>query len=122
MEKKNPIDELAEMVRERWNGSMEDEEVLYEQLTAFVKDRQSICDQEEAKDPERRMIERAAFSVLRVAIEERSTAVNMRREPQDYMKPAGGYASKEAVLIASNSIMSHVESCLDVADALLMEM
>ena len=68
------------------------------------------------------MIERAAFSVLRMAIEERSTAVNMRREPQDYMEPAGGYTSKEAVLNASDSIMAHVESCLDVADAMLMEM
>ena len=102
MEEKNYIDELAELVRKRWEGKLEDEEAMYMKLAAFAADRQDICGREETRDPDKRKIERAAFSVLRMAITERSTAVNMRREPGDYVDPAGHYPDKATVLQASD--------------------
>ena len=88
--KSNVIDELAEMARDRWNGTKEEkeekEQILSDLLSDFSSDRQPICDREEAlsKTEEQKAAQRAAFSLFRMAAEERMQAKAMLEAPEDH--------------------------------------
>ena len=127
MEKTNIIDELAEMARDRWDGTREEVEekrrILYDVLSNFSTDRQPICDREEAsaRTDAQKVVLRTAHSLLRMAVEERMLAKSMQEAPEDHVNE-DEYEDEEQVFCAAESIMTHVENCWDVAEVLLMEM
>ena len=125
--KRNIIDELAGMARDRWNGTREEqdekEQILLDRLKAFSSERQPICDREEsvAKTEDQKAAQRTAYSLLRMAVEERMLAKAMLEAPEDHVNE-DEYDDESQVVDAAESIMEHVESCMDVAQVLLMDL
>lgn len=123
----NRIDALARLVRDRWSKSdANDDAALKEELRKFAKTQPGhhLGGDDEPGLPELLRVpddfKRAAFSVLCVAVEERLLAKCMIAAPEDHIDDVG-YASVDEVKAAAEDLLSHVESCLDVAEALLTE-
>ena len=122
--KENRIDALARLVRDRWSKSdANDDAALKEELRKFAKTQPDhhLGDDEPGLPELLRVpddFKRAAFSVLCVAVEERLLAKCMIAAPEDHIDDVG-YASVDEVKAAAEDLLSHVESCLDVAEALL---
>ena len=122
--KVNRIDALARLVRDRWSKSdANDDAALKEELRKFAKTQPDhhLGDDEPGLPELLRVpddFKRAAFSVLCVAVEERLLAKCMIAAPEDHIDDVG-YASVDEVKAAAEDLLSHVESCLDVAEALL---
>lgn len=91
-----------------------DEIVGKEQLDSLVEEMQPFF---KLDHPEK---QRAAFVVLKSAVEERMLAKNILKEPEVHVRE-GAYPDEAAALEAGKEMMENVEKCLDVAEALLVE-